>query len=100
MARKGGSAGGFKGLGPVLISILLAVIVPVLVVILLNTLAPMFFDNLSSLITTFTTVDTGSDIGNVILLLFGTIILPIVGVIFFVSIAVDKFGGKGKAGGV
>lgn len=83
---------GFSRIAPLLVSILLAILVPVLVVILLNELATPFFDNLSQLITTFTTVSTGSAIGDVILILFGTIILPIVAVVFFVTIAMDHIG--------
>jgi hypothetical protein len=100
MARSGFAARSFGGIGPLLIGLLLLIVVPVVVVILLNELAPMFFGNLTGLITTLTGVSTGSGIGDAILTIFGVILLPIVGVVFFVSLAVDAFKKRGGGGSV
>lgn len=81
-------------------TIILAILVPVVVVVLLNEVAPIFFDNLSELITTLAGVDTGSSLGNVILALFATIIFPIIAVVFFVGIASDSLGSRGGGGSV
>lgn len=80
---------GFADIGNVLVYLALLILVPVVSVILLDALAPTFFDALAGLMTTLTTVTTGSEIGDAILAVF-VIVIPVGAVAFFGTLAFDS----------
>lgn len=90
-------AGSFNDLGRVVLAIALAIIAPVIAVILLNQLAPLFLNNLSEFVTNLTALSTGSAIGDAILSI-AVIVIPIVGVIFLMTLALDAFKSRGGGG--
>lgn len=90
-------ANSFNDLGRVVLFIALIIISPVIAVILLNELAPLFLNNLAALVTNLTSLSTGSTIGDAILSI-AVIVIPIVGVIFLLTVALDAM--KNRGGGV
>lgn len=89
----------FSDIGSALTALALIILVPIVAVLLLSELAPLFFDALANLTTALVGASTGSDVADAILGIFA-IIVPIVGIAFFGTAAIDAMrGGRGSGGG-
>lgn len=97
-----GKVRGFADIGNVLVFMALLIVVPVAAVLLLDALAPTFFTALASLVTNMANLTTGSEIGDAILGIF-ILIIPVVAVAFFGTLAIDAMKVAyrgGRSGGV